>query len=709
MLHPLASLWDLARLAPVPLPALLPLSTPTFMGQVVALIGACTVIAYLCQRVRIVPIIGFLLAGVLLGPNALGVVRDMEVIDAVAEVGVILLLFTIGIEFSLEKLARIQRFIFLGGGLQVGLCVAAVALLLMALGVPWRAGVFTGCLIALSSTAIVLKILADRSETNSPAGLVSLGILIFQDLAVIVMMLLVPLLGGTGGTAAELLWALARAGGLIVLVLLVARRIMPRLLEAVARTCSPELFLLAVVAICFGTAWVTSLAGVSVSLGAFIAGLLVSESRFSEHAMGEILPLRILFSAAFFVSVGLLLDLRFLAAHLPLVLGVVAAVLLVKTVTTGAGALTLGQGTPVAAAAGLLLAQVGEFSFVLERAGRAVGLHPAGRADIGGQAFLAGSVVLMVLTPLLAAGGMRLQDLLLRRRAGGAALAAAAVGEPFDAVPIEGPAASFEGHVLVAGYGGAARPLVRALRGAGIPFVILTLSPTGADEATAEGMVVLPGDYSRLHLLQLAGVERARLLLVADDEPARTHHVVSVARMANPALTIVAHTRLTGEAAALREAGADRVVADELEGLSRLFSDVLQAYEVAPAEVEAQVEQLRTQGELASLPAIAREGTALLPGKVFQLSDQERATRRCGHAGQAREVTARAAGCEECLASGDTWVHLRVCLSCGHVGCCDSSKNRHARRHFEETEHPIMKSAERGESWSWCFVDRTEL
>jgi monovalent cation:H+ antiporter-2, CPA2 family len=713
MLDPLASPGDLAGLFPAALPALLPLSTPAFMGEVVALIGACTVIAYLCQRVRIVPIVGFLLAGVLLGPNALGLVQDMEVIDAVAEVGVILLLFTIGIEFSLEKLARIKRFIFLGGGLQVGLCVTAVALLLMALGVPWRSGIFTGCLIALSSTAIVLKILADRSETNSPAGLVSLGVLIFQDLAVIVMVLLVPLLGGTGGTAAELLWALARAGALIALVLLVARRIMPRLLEAVARTCSPELFLLTVVAVCFGTAWVTSLAGVSVSLGAFMAGLLVSESRFSEHALGEILPLRILFSAAFFVSVGLLLDVRFLAAHLPLVVGVVVAVLLVKAATTGAGVLALGQGPAVAAAAGLLLAQVGEFSFVLERAGREVGLHPAGRADIGGQAFLAGSVVLMVLTPLLAAGGTRLQELLVRRRVAAPALAAMAAagtaGEPFDAVPVEGPAAGFEGHVLVAGYGAAARPLVRALRGAGIPFVILTLSPTGADEATAEGMVVLPGDYSRLHLLQLAGVERARLLVVADDEPARTHHVVSVARMANPALTIVARTRATAEAAALREAGADRVVADELEGLTRLFSDVLEAYEVAPAEVEIQVEQLRTQGELASLPAIAREGVALLPGKVFRLSEQERATRRCGHAGQAREVAARAAGCEECLASGDTWVHLRVCLSCGHVGCCDSSKNRHARGHFQETDHPIMKSAEPGESWSWCFVDRTEL
>ena len=688
--------------APLALPALLPASgAPGFMGEVALLIAACAGIAYLCQRLRLVPIVGFLLAGVVLGPGALGLVRDREMIDAVAEVGVILLLFTIGIEFSLEKLARIKRLIFLGGGLQIVLAVAAVTLLLLPFGVPLRSALFTGGLIALSSTAIVLKILADRAETNSPAGLVSLGVLIFQDLAVIVMVLLVSPFGGGGGTPLDLAWALGKAVVLIVAVLLVARRIMPRLLEAVARTCSPELFLLTVIAVCFGTAWLTSLAGVSVSLGAFMAGLLVSESRFSEHALGEILPLRILFSAAFFVSVGLLLDLRFLAAHLPLVLGVVAAVLVVKAATTGASVLALGQGPAVAAAAGLLLAQVGEFSFVLERAGRAVGLYPAGREDVGGQAFLAGSVVLMVLTPLLAAGGSRLHDLLARRRTSGAVGASEPV-EAAAAMPEEGPAAGLEGHVLIAGYGAAARSLVRALRDAGVPCVILTLSPGGADEVAALGMPVLPGDYARLHLLQLAGVERARLLVVADDEPARTHHVVSVARMANPALVIVAHTRDAGEMAALRQAGADRVVADEIEGLAGLLAGVLAAFEVAPAEVETLVDQLRTQGELGA-PAPRKLGG------IFRLSAAERGSSRCGHTGEAGEVTARTDGCEECLALGDTWVHLRVCLSCGHVGCCDSSKNRHASRHFQDTSHPIVKSGEPGEAWSWCYVDRTEL
>ncbi len=337
----------------------------------------------------------------------------------------------------------------------------------------------------------------------------------------------------------------------------------------------------------------------------------------------------------------------------------------------------------------------------------------------------------MALTPLFAAAGSRLQDLLARRQAAAAsdrmsgrmsgrtsdrtaAALAGLAGPSLAAAPaMEGPAAGLEGHVLVAGYGESARALVRALKEAGIPFVILTLSPDGADEAVAAGMTVVPGDYARLHLLQHAGIERARLLVVADDEPDRTHHVVSVARMANPALTIVARTRAAAAAAGLRQAGADRVVADEVEGLAQLFTRVLEAYDTAPGEVEELTGRLRGQWELtAFLPApppqpVGRAAATL--ERVYRLSGQQRASGKCAHVDQAREVTPRTAGCEECLALGEPWVHLRVCLSCGHVGCCDTSRNRHATRHFEATAHPLVRSGERGESWSWCYVDRTEL
>ncbi|MGB3616490.1 MAG: cation:proton antiporter, partial [Catalinimonas sp.] len=313
-------------------------AVPLFLTEVVLLIVAAAGVAYVCQRFGLVPIVGFLLAGVLIGPNALGLVNDPELIEAAAEVGVLLLLFTIGIEFSLDKLAKIQRLIFGGGGLQVGLTTAIVAGLMMLFGFDWKVGVFTGFLAALSSTAIVIKLLGDRGETNALHGQTAVGLLIFQDLAVIVMVLLVPALGtATGGetfSALDLAVALGKAALIIAFVLVIARRFLPPLLEHVARACSSELFLLVIVAICFGTAYLVGLAGVSISLGAFLAGLLVSQSRFAEHALSEILPLQILFSATFFVSVGLLLDVHFMITHLPMVLGLIAVVLVIKLATT---------------------------------------------------------------------------------------------------------------------------------------------------------------------------------------------------------------------------------------------------------------------------------------------------------------------------------------------------------------------------------------
>jgi K+:H+ antiporter len=778
-------------------------AAPHFFTEAAAIVAAGAVVAYVCQRVRLVPIVGFLLAGVLIGPNALGLVRDREMVDAAAEVGVILLLFTIGIEFSLERLGRIKRLIFGGGGLQVGLATLATTGLLVAFGVSWRAALFTGFLVALSSTAIVLKVLSDKGETSAAHGQVALGLLIFQDLAVVVMVLVVPTLGGASGSGASIVWALAKAGAIIAAVLLVARRVMPKILESVARTCSPEIFLLTVIAICFGTAYLTSLAGVSLSLGAFLAGLLVSESRFSEHAFSEILPLQILFSAAFFISVGMLLDVRFLALNLPLVGAAVALVLVVKFMTTGASVLSLSYGAPVAAASGLVLAQVGEFSFVLERSGRDVGLSPGGLGEVGSQTFIASTVVLMVLTPLLMQAGSRLARKIEEKhnRRGAEALEGEASG---------GHSPDIEDHVIVAGYGQAARRLVRVLNGSRIPYVITTLSPEGANEAEGEGRNVLRGDAGRQRTLQLAGVERAKMVVVADDEPAVARRIAAVARTLNPTARILVRTRYMEEVERLTEAGADRAVAEELESVVALFSDVLRGYQIPAAEIDAHEEAIRrggyaallrdrTEGEnpvvicspghdcfdkrtvtvRAGTPVttrplsrlfqdadldikvleIIRDGKTLSdppedfvprPGdeltlegsteaftraaRLFRADEVEAAepidagrrdafvdtervvsldvgnlSKSCAHLAETRPVLPSARGCEECLRTGDTWVHLRLCMTCGHVGCCDSSKNRHASRHYPATGHPIIKSLERGEDWAWCYPDETYL
>jgi CPA2 family monovalent cation:H+ antiporter-2 len=547
---------------------------PAFFAEVAALVVASAVVAYICQRFGTVPIVGFLLTGVLIGPHALGLVTDGALIDAAAEVGVVLLLFTVGIEFSLEKLAAIKGLIFGGGGLQVGLTTLATAGVLAAFGVGWRVGIYTGFLVALSSTAIVLKLLADRGETSAPHGQVGLGLLLFQDLTIVAMVLLVPTLAGESSSPLALAQALGTAIALIVFVLVVARRIMPTVLEAVARTCSPEVFLLSVVAICFGTAYGAAFAGVSLSLGAFLAGLLVSESRFSEHAFGEILPLQIFFSAAFFVSVGMLLDIAYVAGNVGWVLLAIGGMFLLKVLTTGVSALALGQPIQTAAFSGLLLAQVGEFSFVLERVGREAGLYPAGIGEAGAQTFIAATVVLMMATPFLARTGAALGGWLERRSK------ERATGFADGASKEAGGAADRSDHVIIAGYGAGGRRLAAVLQEMGLPYFILTLSPDGAREAEADGHDVLRADYSRSRTLDMAGLEQARLVVVADDQPALTERVVRAVRTRRPELPILIRTRFMDGKEKLAEAGADHVIAEEETGIAHLVAGVLGRYDV---------------------------------------------------------------------------------------------------------------------------------
>ncbi|MEM6327482.1 MAG: cation:proton antiporter, partial [Bacteroidota bacterium] len=628
------------------------------------------------------------------------------------------------------------------------------------------------------------------------------------DLAVIVMVLLVPALGsGAGGESVsglELAQALGTAALIIAVVLVVARRLLPPLLEIVARTCSPELFLLTIMAICLGTAYLVGLAGVSIALGAFLAGLVVSESRFSEHAMSEIMPLQILFSATFFVSVGLLLDVGYMLANLPLVLGIIATVFVIKLAVTYTALKINGTATPVAAAGALWLAQVGEFSFVLERAGREAGLSPLGMGEDGAQAFIAATVVLMALTPVIAPMSGRLTAKLRERDEGKAEQDPHEVnGEHF---------ADLENHTIIAGYGNAARKLVHVLDGSGIPFVIVTLSPQGATEAEADGLRVLRGDYAKQFILEAVGLQRAKLLVVPDDNPQMAHRVVSVARALSPTTRIVACAPTVADAEHLVESGCDRAIAVQMEAVVGLFDDILRHYQVEPDEILRHEEALRRgtyealEDEMMGSPAVEcelndecfstrtitiREGTpasgrsladlglderllhviqidrdgtllrepqgseTLQPGDsvlmgghadsfirsadLFRTSDAprrgdglpplpEQPTQRadwidttqtvtltpkpnveCSHLDHIQEVYPSAQGCEDCLKTGDRWVHLRICMTCGYVGCCDSSPNKHATKHFHETGHPIMKSIEPGERWGWCYVDEVML
>ncbi len=553
-----------------------------FLGELVLLLLVCVAIAYACYKLRIETIVGFLIAGVIVGPSALGLVRDAALVEGLAEVGVILLLFTIGLEFSLEKLGRIRAYIVSGGGLQVGLTVLAVSGILMVAGVPGRAAVFTAFLVTLSSTAIVLKLLADRRETDTPAGRLSLAVLIFQDLAIIGMVLLVPMLEGSGGTWRDAAFALATSAAIIGATLLVARRLVPPVLEAVARAQRPDLFLLTVVLICLGAAWSLSLVGVSLALGAFLAGLVVSESRYSSYALSEVLPLRMLFNAVFFVSVGMLLDVGFLIANLPMVLAVAASVLVLKALLTSGAILALRYPARVAVVVGVGLAQIGEFSFVLERAGEAVGLSPAGLGAAGTQYFIAVSVLLMTVTPLLVRVAPRLAGLVQK------------VMPDRVVATASGQAVTREDHVIVVGYGVAGQRLSHVLSDCRLPFVVIELNPVLVDQARSDGMQVIQGDAGRPHLLEVAGVERAKLLVAVVNDESATLQIVRMARHLNPTLQVIVRTRFLRSIEVMQQAGADIVVPEELETTVRLFSHVLGAYMIPPDEIERQTAALRS-------------------------------------------------------------------------------------------------------------------
>ena len=649
---------------------------PAYLAPTAGLVVAAAVVGYLSVRLRVVSIVGFLVAGVIIGPAQLGLVSSTEMVDAAAEVGVILLLFTIGIEFSLERLARVWRWIVLGGGAQVLLATAVTVALVLLVGGDWRTGLFTGFLVALSSTAIVLTILGERGQTNTVRGRLALAVLIFQDLAVVAMVVLVPLLAADAtGDAGALGRALGMAVAVVAVVLVVARRVMPPVLDRVAALCSPEVFLLAVMAICLGTAYLTALAGVSVSLGAFLAGLVVSESRQSTQALSEVLPLKIIFSAVFFVSVGMLLDVGFLVGNLGLVLGLAVLVLLVKTATTTLALLPTRVGWRQSLAAALLVGQVGEFSFVLLTVGQGADLSPAGLGEDGFQALVATTVLLMVATPLLAAAGDRI---LAGRPTGDAA-------DEDDLEPVgEG---EWSDHVVLLGWGEDTVELGRDLRARGLQTVMTTLNPEGIAAAERSGLPVVSGDSTRQAVLDTVAVARAQLVVIAEDDPEQSTRVATVVRGLTTA-PVVVRAHGVADLAALQSAGVDHVVDPRATSRGRLFQAVQDRLALPRPRVPVPGQGNRTWVDTTRLVFVP------VPDEV-----------ECAHGSSSLPVLPRTEGCAECLREGMDWVHLRLCLLCGHVGCCDSSPGKHARAHHDHKGHPLMTSLEPGEHWAYCFVD----
>jgi CPA2 family monovalent cation:H+ antiporter-2 len=554
-----------------------------FLRDLVVLLLLSLAIVLVFQRLRQPPVVGFLAAGVLFGPHGLSLVHDVHQVELLAEVGVILLLFTLGLEFSLSALAQLRRQVFLGGGLQVLLTMLVAAPLGLLVG-GWRQALLIGAMVSLSSTVIVLKLLADRSELDAPHGRAALGILLWQDLLVIPMMLGVQFLageGGTGpggGTAASLLGGLAIMAGIIV----AARWVVPRLLAEVVRTRRRELFVLTILLVCLGTAWATSRVGLSLALGAFLAGVAVSESEYGAQALADVLPLRDTFASLFFISIGMLFDPRSVMRHPLLLPGATAAVLALK-LATGMGAVyALGIGLSAAGRGGFALAQVGEFSFVLAQVGRAAGVLDPGLYQI----FLGVAVSTMLVTPfLVAASGPAAEGIASLRLPGWLRRGA----------PPPTPVAPLGNHVVIAGFGLNGRNLARVLQACEIPYAVLETNPETVWAARAAGEPIVYGDVSRREVLEHLLLERARALVLAISDPPSTRRAVAVARAGWPHLVIIARTRYLSEVEPLHRAGANEVVPEEFETSIEIFAKVLAAYDVPHTMITQQIDRVRAE------------------------------------------------------------------------------------------------------------------
>jgi CPA2 family monovalent cation:H+ antiporter-2 len=548
--------------------------------EVVVVLAASILIIYVSHRLKMPSVVGFLLTGVLIGPGGLSLVRNSETVKGLAEIGVVMLLFTIGLEFEPARLKRIRRSFLVGGSLQVAMTTAAcVALLTVFLRFSAREALFYGFLVSLSSTAVVLKILGDRGETDSPQGRISLGILIFQDLAIVPMIALVPVLANAGSMSPWTIAArFALSAAVVAGVFVAARFLMPYVLHRIVMTRIHELFLIAALFLCLGMALLTSSLGLSLALGAFLAGVILAESAYSHQIVSDILPFKDVFNSLFFIAVGMLLDVGVVWKFLPIVLALVAAVLALKALAVALTVGFLGFGPRIAVLTGLALAQIGEFSFVLAGVGRANGFMTA---DIF-QAFIASSILTILATPLLIRASPALADLGARRLHW-----KVRVEEPAR------PGPAFEGHLIIAGYGLNGKNLAHVLKETGIPYVILELNPVTVREAAAEGEPIIFGDVSSRTILEEACVEQAKGIVFAISDPLMTRRGVKAVKDLNPETFVIVRTRYAAEIDELLRIGADDVIPEEFETSIEIFTRVLEKYHIPRNLVDAQVKVLR--------------------------------------------------------------------------------------------------------------------
>jgi monovalent cation:H+ antiporter-2, CPA2 family len=556
------------------------------LPDIVTIFGLSIIVLLLCHRIYLPPIVGFIITGILCGPHGLALVKAESEVQTLAQLGIILLLFSVGMEFSFKKILEYKRYFVIGGTLQVGLTVLGGFFIGTIIGKPLGESVFLGFLLALSSTAIVLRLLEDKKETDSPHGHLIMGIMIFQDIAAIPMLLMIPMLAGSQQEMDHsTLFFFAKGLIILVVVLFSAVKLVPPLFYYIAKTGSRELFLLSVLTICFAVAWLTASVGLSLSLGAFLAGLTISDTEYRTEAVSDILPFQDIFTSLFFVSIGMLLDVAFVMHQPFLIFFVALGVLTLKCFFAGISAVILGMPLRTAIIGALALCQVGEFSFVLAKSGVALGLGD----EFHYQLFLAIALLTMSVTPTLINLAPRLASLALR-------------------LPLPSKLKSGyrtfaqkenqikKDHIIVIGYGLSGQNLVKSAKEAQIPYVIVEMNPETVKREKLKGEPIYFGDAAHEHVLNHASIHEAKVLAVVINHALAAEQIIEKARKLNKNLYILVRTRYLSQMRRMIELGADEVIPDEFGSSIEIFIRILNKYHIPTEEVQKIVSAVKVEG-----------------------------------------------------------------------------------------------------------------
>ena len=562
-----------------------------FFNNIIVLFGAALVVIAVCQRIRVPAIAGFLITGMIVGPHGLGFIKETQTVETFADLGVVFLLFLIGLELSTSRLKRVGRFFLLGGTLQTSLTIGAVIIISLFAAVPLKLSFYWGFILIQSSTAIVMKIYSDKHELSSPQGEISTGILLFQDLTIVPLLLLIPLLSGSAQSNtgnAVISFGLSLIA--ILAVFTAARYAVPLLLGLIVKSGIRELLVIGALFVCMGAAAITERFGFSYALGAFLAGVIIAESDYTNQFTAETAPFRDVFNSLFFISIGMLLQLDFALHHIGIIMAAGIGVIILKAIILFFCVKALSFPSRPALLTAFGMSQIGEFAFVLIRSGSSNNL-------IGPDSYqfaIAIAILTMLITPFLM--GWAPKFIIWERKT-----------PDKNKPPSEPSQDNVKVQVIIVGFGLAGLHLARVLKEAYIPYLIVEIDGHRAEEAKKAGEPILYGDASRREILEHCGIHKAQAIAFVISDPTALKMGVRIARHLNPGIMIVARTRRYADLEILLKEGADEVVAEEFEASIEIFTHVLTRLHIPRNLIRAQTKVLREGGyQMLRVPAPAR-------------------------------------------------------------------------------------------------------